>query len=342
MIDFRYHIVSLISVFLALAVGIILGAGPLEGSIGEQLTGQVDVLRTEKDELRVELDASHADLVASDAYVSASASTILSGTLTDRRVAVVQLGPVDDETYAAIEKQIKAAGATVSTRAQLASSWTAQDQADSRQSYAATLGDYLPEDADADGFDVTLARALVETLTGSDAAKPDAFSADATLIREILTSSELIDVIGDVSGPADVIVLLDSNASPVDGEDVPTSEDLEAAATIELTLAEAAQDGSEGAVVAGTSLSEGDLVSRVREDQARAGSISTVTDIDRIVGQVNLPLALAARVDGEVGHFGADENATALVPPAVTLAPVDRTPEETPAPDGTVQAPDAG
>ena len=30
MIDFRYHLVSLISVFLALAVGIALGAGPLK------------------------------------------------------------------------------------------------------------------------------------------------------------------------------------------------------------------------------------------------------------------------------------------------------------------------
>ena len=48
MIDFRYHIVSLISVFLALAVGIILGAGPLQGAIGDQLTGQVDQLRLEQ------------------------------------------------------------------------------------------------------------------------------------------------------------------------------------------------------------------------------------------------------------------------------------------------------
>ena len=40
MIDFRYHVVSLISVFLALAVGIALGAGPLKETIGDTLTGQ--------------------------------------------------------------------------------------------------------------------------------------------------------------------------------------------------------------------------------------------------------------------------------------------------------------
>ena len=41
MIDFRYHLVSLISVFLALAVGIVLGAGPLREHPGDQRPGPV-------------------------------------------------------------------------------------------------------------------------------------------------------------------------------------------------------------------------------------------------------------------------------------------------------------
>ncbi len=38
MIDFRYHIVSIVSIFLALAVGIVLGAGPLQNQLGITLT----------------------------------------------------------------------------------------------------------------------------------------------------------------------------------------------------------------------------------------------------------------------------------------------------------------
>lgn len=49
MVDFRYHLVSLVSVFLALALGIILGAGPLQNSIGDTLSGQVETLRTSPD-----------------------------------------------------------------------------------------------------------------------------------------------------------------------------------------------------------------------------------------------------------------------------------------------------
>ena len=45
MIDFRYHLVSLISVFLALAVGVVLGAGPLQNSLGTALNDQVTSLR---------------------------------------------------------------------------------------------------------------------------------------------------------------------------------------------------------------------------------------------------------------------------------------------------------
>ena len=41
MIDFRYHLVSIASVFLALAVGIVLGAGPLKGTLGDTLASEV-------------------------------------------------------------------------------------------------------------------------------------------------------------------------------------------------------------------------------------------------------------------------------------------------------------
>ncbi len=41
MIDFRYHLVSIVSIFLALAVGIVLGAGPLQDQVGNTLTSEI-------------------------------------------------------------------------------------------------------------------------------------------------------------------------------------------------------------------------------------------------------------------------------------------------------------
>ena len=45
MISFRYHIVSIVSVFLALAVGVALGGGPLKGEVDNTLVSQVQTDR---------------------------------------------------------------------------------------------------------------------------------------------------------------------------------------------------------------------------------------------------------------------------------------------------------
>ena len=54
MIDFRYHLVSIVAVFLALAIGIVLGSTELQGNT-------IDVLRTSSNLLKNELDQSNAE-----------------------------------------------------------------------------------------------------------------------------------------------------------------------------------------------------------------------------------------------------------------------------------------
>jgi len=83
-IDFRYHLVSIVSIFLALAVGIVLGAGPLQGSIGTQLTDQVGTLRQEKDTLRGQLDDAKkiwSDLAKDDASPASAEARVRLGEL---------------------------------------------------------------------------------------------------------------------------------------------------------------------------------------------------------------------------------------------------------------------
>lgn len=99
MIDFRYHLVSLISVFLALAVGIILGAGPLKESISNQLTGQVEQLRQEKDDLRSEADALALRNDRLNEYIDAVSRRTVHDVLSERRVAIIQVSDVSDALY---------------------------------------------------------------------------------------------------------------------------------------------------------------------------------------------------------------------------------------------------
>ncbi|BDZ58322.1 hypothetical protein GCM10025872_19790 [Barrientosiimonas endolithica] len=48
MIDFRYHLVSIVAVFLALATGLVIGATSLQDQVAGTLQGQVTQLRGEK------------------------------------------------------------------------------------------------------------------------------------------------------------------------------------------------------------------------------------------------------------------------------------------------------
>lgn len=328
MIDFRYHIVSLISVFLALAVGIALGAGPLKETIGDTLTGQVEQLRSEKDELRAQLDSASDDLGHAVTYIDAAAPRLLDGALTDRRVAVVALGEVDESVRTAVDERFTQAGATVTAHVTLNDAWTDAGLDSFRQALGGQLVQYLsPAPADGAGVQEELAAALVQGLVAADPAAPDTVASDSAFLLELLSGGDypLVTLQDPVEVPADaVVVLAPSERDAQDGAsaDPEQTEQTQAAWLAVLT---AAQERSEGAVLADGPRGDGSLTDAILADDELASALTTVTDTQLVAGQVSTPLALAVRISGENGHYGFGEGETPL-PDAVTLAPVDRTP----------------
>ncbi|ADG74558.1 conserved hypothetical protein [Cellulomonas flavigena DSM 20109] len=327
MIDFRYHIVSLISVFLALAVGIALGAGPLKETIGDTLTGQVEALRAEKETLRAQLDETQGDLAAEGAFVDSASDRLLAGALTDRRVALVLLDQVTEEEVAALTERLEQAGASVSATATVNSTWTDPALATYRRTLAGTLVSYLDEPPAADaGTESELAEALVAGLVGADSTAPDTLSENASSLLDVLAEGDqaLVSFAQDVTRPADAVVVV---AGTVAADDEPTPSVAATTVTYEpqLALVAAAARLSEGVVVASGTRSGDDLVGAVRADDDLAAAASTVAGTTTAGGTVAVPLALAADIAGRSGHYGHGEDLTTL-PPAVQLPPVDRTP----------------
>ncbi len=329
MIDFRYHIVSLISVFLALAVGIILGAGPLQGAIGEQLTGQVEQLRTERNELRDELDRTNVTVDEATRYIDAAGPQLVADSLPERRVAVVDLDDAAGDRDAEVDAQLDAAGASVVAHVRLTDSWTSEDEESARTTIADGLGDKVgdvPDDATADQ---RLARALALSLTGASGQDPNVRSPEAVELETQLERFDLVELVQEQVAPADVVLLL-AGPGPEQAPQEDGTTEAQAPSTyvvdIEANLALAAQDVAEAALVAGLSTVPGDLVSTIRGADELASTVSTVSGIEDEPGRINVPLGLAARAAGQVGHYGFEEDATAVLPPAVELAPVDRTP----------------
>ncbi len=317
MIDFRYHIVSLISVFLALAVGIVLGAGPLERTIGQSLTGQVSQLRQEKDTLRDERDTAIRARDDERSFVAESAAELLADRLTGQRVAVISLGTVPEETLQAVDARLIQAGATVTGHVALTETWTDATSAQYRKTLSGSLTPHLNPAPTGATTDATLATGLVQALTGADSVDPNVFSESAKNLLGILTTSDnaLVTAPADLTVPADSVVVV---APPLKTGAVPS----EAVQTARLAVVGAAQAGSDGAVVVDGARGGGSLVDALLADPALSTTVSSVSGISATSAQVSVPMALAAQIAGKVGHYGHGDGETVL-PPRVTLPAAD-------------------
>ncbi len=328
MIDFRYHIVSLISVFLALAVGIALGAGPLKETIGDTLTGQVEQLRSEKDALRSELDRTADDLGHAASYIDAAGPQLLEGALADRRVAVVSLGEVGESVRNGIDDRLAQSGATVTAHVTLTESWTDPDLDSFRQALGGQLVGYLnpavPDDA---GVQDELAAALVQGLVAADPAAPDALASDSAFLLELLSGGDypLVTIQDTVETAADAVVVVAPTERATGDAASADPDQAEETAAAWIAVLSAAQERSQGAVLADGPPGSDSLTSVVLGDDALADALTTVSGTQVVTGQVSTPLALAARIAGNNGHYGFGEGETVL-PEAVSLPPVDRTP----------------
>ena len=144
MIDFRYHLVSLIAVFMALAVGVVLGAGPLQGTLGSALSDQVTQLRADRNSLSRNLETTQKAVNDRDSYISASSKTLLAGSLSGQRVAVVSLPGANSDDVDATVSALTNAGATISARVSLTDAWVSKSRETFRSTYAAQFASYLP------------------------------------------------------------------------------------------------------------------------------------------------------------------------------------------------------
>lgn len=366
MIDFRYHLVSLISVFLALAVGIALGAGPLKESIGDTLTGQVEQLRAEKESLRAQSELATGRLEEVEKAVTALGPSIVAGTLGGRRVALVVVGEVDGSVTDAVSTSINRAGGVVTAVATVTDAWTDPGRTAFVQSLAGTLVQYLDtKPADDAGARVELAEALVQSLSTADPTDPDVLSSNAGVALDLLGGGDepLVTLDDPVSVPADAVLILAGPITPetADGS-APTAPPAEttpadrpsgtasASPSAEQTdrvaawteIAAAAQRRTAGAVVATGNVTDDGLVHAVRASADLAGTLSTVDGVGSPIGTVATPLALVNRIAGTVGQYGSGWGANAPVPPRVMLPEIVRTAAQPSAPPAGGATPPVG
>jgi Copper transport outer membrane protein, MctB len=118
-IDFRYHLVSIVAVFLALAIGLVVGATALKGGVEAGLDRaskieqrQIDSARTRNKDLQNQINSD-------EEFAQASAPLLLANLLTGQKVVLVTAPGADGSTISGITSALDLAGAKVTGQAQL-------------------------------------------------------------------------------------------------------------------------------------------------------------------------------------------------------------------------------
>ena len=113
MFDFRYHALSLVAVFLALGIGIVLGA-----SLGDSVISQAnkDVrssLRNDVVDARQDARTAEAAVANRDDFIKAAWPRLAAGKLRNKRVAIVSYGPLPQDVESNVRSAVKDAGGQI-------------------------------------------------------------------------------------------------------------------------------------------------------------------------------------------------------------------------------------
>lgn len=140
MIDFRYHVVSIVAVFLALTVGLVIGSSFLSKVAYDELNNQLSSLRGQNQALHNTQNELSAQVRQRDALLDALGPDAVKGKLTGESVAVVVLPGADTGVGDAMAALLAQAGATVTGEVVIKSGLVDPDQA----AKVAAVGQTLP------------------------------------------------------------------------------------------------------------------------------------------------------------------------------------------------------
>jgi hypothetical protein len=319
MIDFRYHLVSIVAIFMALAVGLLLGSTVLRPYA---LKGLVAVSKGEKDQIDSLLqtrDQLQRQIAADNQFAQANAAQTLHQLLDGEQVVLVLAPGAPDSVTNGVTQALDMAGATVTGQLQLQAPFFDTSPAGSEKlaqvaEHLAPPGLALAGSAQAQASELVASAVLTKDGPG----QPVAGQRDSTSAAVIngLQTEGFLTASGNPWDPATLAVVI-TPATP------PSANDSNAPSQALVTLAQQLDLAGQGTVVAGSVAGSGPgSAIDVMRAGGRAGHLSSVDNADTPVGQIVVAQALFDRMHGKSGSYGVAPTANAGAPsPAPTPSP---------------------
>ncbi|HEX6568729.1 MAG TPA: copper transporter [Acidimicrobiales bacterium] len=330
MINFRFHIVSLTAVLLALGIGLVLGTTFLDDATINGLERQLDGLERDLDRAQARNDAQQQRLGAFDdereQLAEQLGERLYGGLLDADPVLVVSTRGIDDQWVDGVLDVLAQADADVVGVWWLTDRLVLDDE--SEVDDLSTALELTTDDGDR--LNRNLALQLADVLFGAvDAPSGDVVPdpaqtapAEPALLSR-LREAGFVEYQLPEGDDSDVVRLPASELRVVvvDGPDA----SLAAGDVLIPVLAELAADGPMPVVATQPTVVTGDdgddtaqpeLVGAVRDDETLSQRLSTVDNLDLVSGRVATVLATADAVPGDptIGRYGNGDGADRVLP----------------------------
>ena len=332
MIDFRYHLVSIVAVFLALAIGIVLGSTELQGPAYNLLNQTTSKLQNELDQATSQRDAAQQQASQDESYAQAVEPAVLRDLLPGQRLLIVTEPGAQASVVSGLSAAAMDAGAAVTGQINLSpkffdSSGTTQDTlnqvtVNAAQAAGLTLdasATYQQQAAHVIASEILTTSLASSGPPGSRSASGDQATSAATMLQSY-AAAQFLTTSGQPSTPATLVIVVTPQNAPADG----SADQLD---QVLIPLAQELAAKSAATVVAGSSSGSGagSPIAVLRSNNA-SSQVSTVDDADLVSGQTVAIQALAAQLaGGKAGSYGFTANgATAVAPspaPTPTVSP---------------------
>lgn len=290
MLGFRYHALSLVAVFLALGLGILLGVNLGDSVVERADAGLRSSLRQDLIDARAQAREGREAVDDRDRLIASAVPALAENRLRGERIALVSVGPIPEEVESSVRQAVDVAGGRIDSMSTL-------PPVGEIETLGQALGGRYAQAPDDERVLRSLGRTVARAVLGEDRA-----------VRRLGRAAEE-RFRGDFRGADAVVVYRSPPASdtPPDPQaDAPADPQAEArAATVEEAMFELLRE--EGARVVGVE----ELAAQESQVPFYADRrVTTVDNVDQPGGQAALVLAL----DGAEGRFGYKEGADAPLP----------------------------
>ena len=339
MIDFRYHVVSIVAIFLALTVGLVIGASILSKGVADSLRSDLSQRNDQIKSQQNQINQLKTQIEQQNKYITDTADQLVSGRLSGLCVALVEIAGADSDAYSGARTLLsKQAGGTICSETTINASLSSAASSDQQQSMATLVTAHTPTGQKLTGTTAQQSMELIgealttyqtstsaKTTTGTTVTNGTT-GTNGTTVTSGMTASQALSTLKDFQSDGFITML----TQPVTGEQAslayvqaPGSANADADNQTYIALAEALRKGGAGTVVGGSgdSAAKGGLVYAIINDSTATREISTVDNTDVTMGRVSAVFCLEAESqssDSAAGHYGTGANNDGLLPPIAT------------------------